>query len=198
VSSSAISSRGSRAGKLFVITGPSGVGKGTLIQRLRDQVPGLDLSVSATTRAPRAGEQEGEHYHFMDPQEFDRRVAAGEFLEHAAYASNRYGTLRSEVEPRLERGDSVVLEIEVQGARQVRGTMPDAVQVFIAPPSPEALRERLEGRGTDSPEQITRRLAVAQEELAARDEFGQVIVNDDVDRAAQELAALVRAELDGR
>jgi guanylate kinase len=198
VSSSAISSRGSRAGKLFVITGPSGVGKGTLIQRLRDQVPGLDLSVSATTRAPRAGEQEGEHYHFMDPQEFDRRVAAGEFLEHAAYASNRYGTLRSEVEPRLERGDSVVLEIEVQGARQVRGTMPDAVQVFIAPPSPEALRERLEGRGTDSPEQITRRLAVAQEELAARDEFGQVIVNDDVDRAAQELAALVRAALDGR
>jgi guanylate kinase len=198
VSSSAISSRGSRAGKLFVITGPSGVGKGTLIQRLRDQVPGLDLSVSATTRAPRAGEQEGEHYHFMDPQEFDRRAAAGEFLEHAAYASNRHGTLRSEVEPRLERGDSVVLEIEVQGARQVRGTMPDAVQVFIAPPSPEALRERLEGRGTDSPEQITRRLAVAQEELAARDEFGQVIVNDDVDRAAQELAALVRAALDGR
>ena len=197
MSSSAISSRGSRAGKLFVITGPSGVGKGTLISRLREEVPNIDLSVSATTRPPREGEREGEHYHFMDPEEFDRHVAAGEFLEHADYASHRYGTLRSEVEPRLADGQSVVLEIELQGARQVRGAMPDAVQVFIAPPSPEALRERLEGRGTDSPEQIARRLAVAQEELSARDEFGRVIVNDDVDRAAAELAALVRSTLDG-
>ena len=179
-----------------MITGPSGVGKGTLISRLRDEVPGIDLSVSATTREPREGERDGEHYHFMDPDEFDRRVAAGDFLEHADYASNRYGTLRSEVEPRLARGDSVVLEIEVQGARQVRGTMPDAVQVFIAPPSAATLRERLEGRGTDSPEQIASRLAVADEELAARDEFGHVIVNDDVDRAAEELATLVRSTLD--
>jgi guanylate kinase len=194
VSSSATSSRDS-GGRLFVITGPSGVGKGTLIQRLRRAVPGIDLSVSATTRAPREGERDGEHYHFMDPAEFDRRVAAGEFLEHADYASHRYGTLRSEVEPRLARGESVVLEIEVQGARQVRGTMPDAVLVFIAPPSREALRERLEGRGTDSPEQIASRLAVADEELAAHDEFEREIVNDDVDRAADELAALVRSTL---
>ena len=179
-----------------MITGPSGVGKGTLIRRLRDDVPGIDLSVSATTRAPRAGEREGEDYHFMDPAEFERRVAAGDFLEHADYASHRYGTLRSEVEPRLARGESVVLEIELQGARQVRRTMPDAVQVFIAPPSPEALRERLEGRGTDSPEQIASRLEVANGELAARDEFPQVIVNDDVDRAAAELASLVRGALD--
>jgi guanylate kinase len=179
-----------------VITGPSGVGKGTLISRLRDEVPGIDLSVSATTREPREGERDGEHYHFMRPDEFDRRVAAGDFLEHADYASHLYGTLRSEVEPRLARGDSVVLEIEVQGARQVRGTMPDAVQVFIAPPSPAMLRERLEGRGTDSPEQIASRLAVADAELGARDEFGHVIVNDDVDRAAEELATLVRATLD--
>jgi guanylate kinase len=179
-----------------VITGPSGVGKGTLIHRLREAVPGLDLSVSATTRGPRAGERDGEHYHFMDPEEFDRKVAAGEFLEHADYASHRYGTLRSEVEPRLAQGDSVVLEIEVQGARQVRGAMPDAVLVFIAPPSREALRERLEGRGTDSPEQIARRLAVADQELAAHDEFEREIVNDDLDRAAQELASLVRATLD--
>jgi guanylate kinase len=142
VSSSAISSRGSRAGKLFVITGPSGVGKGTLISRLRDEVPGLDLSVSATTRAPRQGERAGVHYHFMDPDEFDRHVAAGDFLEHADYASHRYGTLRSEVEPRLARGESVVLEIELQGARQVRGAMPGAVQVFIAPPSPERRRRQ--------------------------------------------------------
>ena len=181
-----------------MITGPSGVGKGTLISRLRDAVPGIDLSVSATTRGPREGERDGEHYHFMGPDEFDRRVAAGDFLEHADYASNRYGTLRSEVEPRLARGDSVVLEIEVQGARQVRGTMPDAVQVFIAPPSAATLRERLEGRGTDSPEQIASRLAVAGEELEARDEFGHVIVNDDVDRAAEELATLVRSTLDER
>ena len=180
-----------------MITGPSGVGKGTLIGRLRDEVPGIDLSVSATTREPREGERDGEHYHFMDPDEFDRRIAAGDFLEHADYASNRYGTLRSEVEPRLARGDSVVLEIEVQGARQVRETMPDAVQVFIAPPSPEALRERLEGRGTDSPEQIASRLAVADDELGARDEFAREIVNDDLDRAAAELAALVRSARDG-
>ena len=180
-----------------MITGPSGVGKGTLIKRLLDEVPGVDLSVSATTRPPREGERPGVHYHFMDATDFERRVAAGDFLEHADYASHRYGTLRSEVEPRLERGDSVVLEIEVQGARQVRDSMPEAVQVFIAPPSPEALRERLEGRGTDTPEEIARRLAVAREELDARDEFGQVIVNDDVDRAADELASLVRASLDG-
>ena len=196
MSSSAISSGGSRAGKLFVVTGPSGVGKGTLISRLRDEVPGLDLSVSATTRAPRQGERPGVHYHFMDAGEFDDRVASGDFLEHADYASHRYGTLRSEVEPRLVRGESVVLEIELQGARQVRAAMPDAIQVFIAPPSPAALRERLEGRGTDSSEEIARRLAVAEEELAARGEFGRVIVNDDVDKAAAELAALVRAALD--
>jgi guanylate kinase len=180
-----------------VITGPSGVGKGTLIRRLREEVPGIDLSVSATTRAPREGERDGEDYHFMDLEEFDRRIAAGEFLEHADYASHRYGTLRSEVEPRLARGDSVVLEIEVQGARQVRRSMPDAIQVFIAPPAPETLRERLEGRGTDTPDEIESRLAVADQELAAGPEFGRVIVNDDVDRAAGELAALVRATLDG-
>jgi guanylate kinase len=197
VSSSAISSRDNRA-RLFVITGPSGVGKGTLIRRLREGVPGIDLSVSATTRSPREGERDGEDYHFMDPAEFDRRVAAGDFLEHADYASHRYGTLRSEVEPRLARGDSVVLEIEVQGARQVRGAMPDAVLVFIAPPSREALRERLEGRGTDSPDQISRRLEVADRELAAHDEFEHEIVNDDVDRAAAELGSLVRSTLQAR
>jgi guanylate kinase len=205
VSSSAISSRGSRGavdaaplsrGRLFVITGPSGVGKGTLIRRLQEEVPGIDLSVSATTRAPREGERDGEHYHFMDAGEFERRVAAGEFLEHADYASHRYGTLRSEVEPRLARGESVVLEIEVQGARQVSQTMPDAVLVFIAPPSRDTLRERLEGRGTDSPDEITRRLEVADEELAAHGEFAHEIVNDDVERAAGELATLVRSALE--
>jgi guanylate kinase len=181
-----------------VITGPSGVGKGTLIERLLDAVPELELSVSATTRDPRGSERDGVHYHFMDDEEFERRVAAGEFIEHAGYASHRYGTPRSEVDPRLDAGRSVVLEIELQGARQIRETVPEAVQVFIAPPSPEDLRRRLEGRGTDSPEQITNRLAVAAEELAARDEFGYVIENDDVDRASRELAELVRSHLGNR
>jgi len=198
VSSSGTSSSANAGGRLFVITGPSGVGKGTLIARLLEQVPELELSVSATTREPRESERDGVHYHFIDDGEFERRIAAGEFIEHAGYASHRYGTPRAEVDPRLAEGRSVVLEIELQGARQIRETVPDAVQVFIAPPSPEDLRRRLEGRGTDSPEQITNRLAVAAQELAARDEFGHVIENDDVDRASRELAELVRSHLKDR
>jgi guanylate kinase len=180
------------AGRLFVITGPSGVGKGTLIRRLLEEVPALELSVSATTRPPRPGERDGVDYHFTSEDEFDRLAREGQLLEHATYAGHRYGTPRSEVEPRLAGGTSVVLEIEVQGARQVREAMPEAVQVFIAPPSPEALRERLEGRGTDRPEQIDRRLEAARSELGARAEFAHVVVNDELDRAADELVALVR------
>ena len=179
------------AGRLFVITGPSGVGKGTLIHRLLERMPELELSVSATTRPPRPGERDRVDYHFKSEEEFDRMIREGRLLEHATYSGKRYGTPRSEVEPRLAAGRSVVLEIEVQGARQVREAMPEAVQVFIAPPSPGALRERLEGRGTDPPEAISRRLAAAEEELAARTEFGHVIVNDDLDRATDELVALV-------
>jgi guanylate kinase len=180
-------------GRLFVITGPSGVGKGTLIRRLLDRAPDLELSVSATTRAPRPGERDGVDYHFIAEEEFDRLAREGRLLEHATYSGHRYGTPRSEVEPRLAAGRSVVLEIEVQGARQVREAMPEAVQVFIAPPTPDALRARLQGRGTDRPEEIERRLEVAEDELAARSEFGHVIVNDDLDRATQELVGLVRA-----
>ena len=171
---------------MLVVTGPSGVGKGTLISALCRHFPDLRLSVSATTRPPRSGERDGREYHFLTPEEFERRVQAGEFLEHAEYAGNRYGTLRSEV----ERGP-VVLEIEVQGARQVREALPAAVQVFIAPPSVEALRERLLGRGTDSPDGIRARLAQAEEELRAKDEFQHVVVNDDLGRAAAELIDLV-------
>ncbi len=175
---------------VFVITGPSGVGKGTVIRALRDRHPELGLSVSATTRTPREGEIDGEHYHFLTGEEFDRRVAAGDFVEHAAYSGNQYGTLRSELVRNAQKG-GVVLEIELQGARQIRASMPEAKQIFIAPPTPETLRERLVGRGTDSPEAIDRRLRVAEEELAAQGEFEHVVVNDDVDRAVDELEAIV-------
>jgi guanylate kinase len=177
---------------VLVVTGPSGVGKGTLIRTLRERVPGLELSVSATTRAPRPGEEDGVDYHFLSAPEFDRRLAAGDFLEHAEYAGNRYGTLRSEIDRAREAGArALVLEIEVQGARQVREALPGAVQVFIAPPSEEALRTRLVGRGADEPAQIERRLDVAREELAARAEFEHVIVNDRLEDAVEELVALV-------
>jgi guanylate kinase len=181
--------------KVFVITGPSGVGKGTLISRLLERVPDLELSISATTRPPREGEEDGREYHFLSPEEFEERMEADDFLEFASYSGNRYGTLRSEVERRLAAGRSVVLEIEVQGAQQVRAADLDSVQIFIAPPDPGLLRARLEGRGTDSAEAIDTRLETAELELAAQGDFDHRIVNDDLDHAAGELEEIVRAEL---
>jgi guanylate kinase len=166
-----------------------------LISALLERVPGLELSISATTRPPREGEVDGRDYHFLTPDEFDCRVGAGDFLEFATYSGNRYGTLRSEVRSRLDAGHSVVLEIEVQGARQVRAAMRESVQIFIAPPKPEALRERLLSRGKDSGEAIDARLEVAEQELAAQDEFAHRVVNDDLERAADALEGIVRAEL---
>ncbi len=184
-----------RMAKVFVITGPSGVGKGTLIARLLDRVPDLELSVSATTREPREGEVDGRDYHFLSPEEFDRRLEREDFLEFATYSGNRYGTLRSEVRKRLEAGHSVVLEIEVQGASQVRAAMRESVQVFIVPPDPAVLRERLESRGADSAEAIDARLKVAEVELAAQGDFDHLVVNADLARAATDLEGIVRAEL---
>jgi len=186
-----------RKSKVFVITGPSGVGKGTLIAKLRERVPELELSISATTRSPREGEEDGVAYHFLSTAEFDRRVAADEFLEHARYSGNQYGTLRSEVDDRIGNGHPVVLEIEVQGAEQIRGTMPEAIQLFITPPEPalETLLGRLAGRGTDSAEAIEGRMEVAERELEARHEFHHQVVNDDLERATDELEAIVRRKL---
>jgi guanylate kinase len=184
------------APKVFVITGPSGVGKGTLIRGLLERVPELELSVSATTRSPRPGEENGADYHFLTPEEFAAHVAAGDFVEHATYSGNRYGTLRAELERRLQTGAGVVLEIEVQGARQVRAAMPEAVAVFIAPPSREALRARLIGRGTDSAEQVDARLQTAERELEAQPEFRHVVVNDRLEEATDALVSIVRAEMD--
>jgi guanylate kinase len=181
--------------RVFVITGPSGVGKGTLIRSLLERVPELQLAVSATTREPRPGERDGVDYHFLTEAAFDGRVINGEFVEHADYSGRRYGTLRAELERRLGAGDSVVLEIEVQGARQVREAMPDAVRIFVAPPSEEALRARLVGRGTDRPEQVETRLATAREELAAQSEFDDVVINDRLEEAVGQLESLVRSRM---
>jgi guanylate kinase len=181
--------------RVFVITGPSGVGKGTLIRGLMERVPALELSVSATTRQARPGERDGVDYHFLTKDQFEQRISDGQFVEHADYAGRSYGTLRSELESRVRAGVPVVLEIEVQGARQVRGALPEAVQVFIAPPSLSALRTRLVGRGTDDATEVERRLEVAERELEAQPEFAHVVVNDRLDEALERLTAIVGQEM---
>jgi guanylate kinase len=181
----------STAGQLTVLTGPSGVGKGTLVQGLLARHPALWLSVSATTRAPRAGEVEGTHYFFLTPERFVQQVEEGGFLEWAAFAGNRYGTPRAAVEEKLAAGRPVLLEIELEGARQVRRSFPAGQQIFVAPPSFAELERRIRGRGTDAEEAIQRRLERAREELAAAAEFDAVLVNDDLDTANRELERLM-------
>lgn len=180
---------------VVVITGPSGVGKGTLIRELKSKIPGLAFSVSATTRKPRPGEQEGVDYHFLTPDEFAKEVAADGFVEYAEYSGNYYGTLRSEIDRHLASGAPVILEIELQGARQIREQLPEVLSIFIAPPSFDALKSRLVGRGTDSAEQIAKRLETAKVELGARDEFDVQVVNDRLDDAIEELAGVVEKRI---
>ncbi len=180
--------------RLVVLAGPTAVGKGTVSAYIRDNVPDVWLSVSATTRAPRPGEVDGVHYHFVTDEQFDAMVAAGEMLEWAVvHGAAKYGTPRRPVEQMLAAGRPTLLEIDLQGARQVRRAMPGAMFVFLAPPSWEELVRRLVGRGTEGRAEREARLATARRELAAADEFDAVIVNDDVRRAAEELVSLMSA-----
>ncbi len=184
--------------RLFVISGPSGAGKGTLLAELRKQRPDLGLTVSATTRSPRPGEVDGTSYYFLSDEEFRRRIAAGEFVEWAEVHGHLYGTLVSEVKRLLSKGHSLVLEIDVQGALNVRKVYPDAVLIFIEPPSIQALEERLRGRGTEDEASIELRLKNARHEMELADQYDARIVNDTVDRAAQELGSVMRRfEMDG-
>ncbi|MEV8325331.1 guanylate kinase [Kitasatospora sp. NPDC059811] len=177
--------------RLTVLSGPSGVGKSTVVAHMRKQHPEVWLSVSATTRHPRPGEQNGVQYHFVDNDEFDKLIANGELLEWAVFAGNRYGTPRSAVLEKLERGEPVLLEIDLQGARQVRESMPEAQLVFLAPPSWDELVRRLTGRGTESQDVIAKRLEAAKVELAAETEFDTTLVNTSVEQVAGELLALL-------
>ncbi|MEY6567311.1 guanylate kinase [Streptomyces albidoflavus] len=177
--------------RLTVLSGPSGVGKSTVVAHMRKEHPDVWLSVSATTRKPRPGEKHGVQYFFVSDEEFDKLIANGELLEWAEFAGNRYGTPRRAVQDRLEAGEPVLLEIDLQGARQVKESMADAQLVFLAPPSWEELVRRLTGRGTESAEVIERRLAAARIELAAEAEFDTTLVNTSVEAVAVELLALM-------
>lgn len=178
-------------GVLIVVSGPSGVGKGTVIREVLKCRPDVWLSISTTTRTPRPGEVDGQDYYFVSQAWFDRAVEAGRFLEHANYAGNSYGTLVTPLQARLDSGDSVLLEIDLAGARQIRAARPDALLVMIVPPVVSDLEARLRGRGTEDEDVLQRRLAVANEELAAAGEFDEVLVNDEISACADKLVQLM-------
>ncbi|MEP7054856.1 MAG: guanylate kinase [Actinomycetota bacterium] len=178
------------SGRLVVLSGPSGVGKGTVLAQIKVRHPEIWLSVSVTTRAPRVNEYEGEPYHFVDDAEFDRMIAAGLFLEYASYAGHRYGTPRGPVEEHLARGEQALVEVELQGARQIRKSMAGAFLIFLAPPSWDELVRRLVGRGTEDPPAVERRLGIARGELMHEEEFDAVVINDNVQAAADRVVAL--------
>jgi guanylate kinase len=180
-----------RRGRLIVLAGPSGVGKGAIVARLLAAVPDLELSISATTRGPRPREDEGRHYYFVDREQFDEMIETGGFLEWADIFGERYGTPKEPVARALAEGRDVLVEIDVQGARQVKAAEPEAYMVFVTPPSLQELERRLRTRGTETDAQISRRLAKASDELAAEPEFDVTVVNDDLERAAREVVQIV-------
>ncbi|MGV2828882.1 guanylate kinase [Myxosarcina sp. GI1(2024)] len=178
-------------GKLIAIVGPSGVGKGTIVRSLQQRHPEIYLSVSATTRQPRPGEVEGKDYYFLSKSEFEEAIAAGEFLEWAKYAENYYGTPKTKVAEQIERGKLVLLEIELAGAREIAQSFPNALRIFILPPSLEELERRIRNRGKNSEESIAKRLTIARTELAAKDEFDVQIVNQDLETAIAQVEATI-------
>lgn len=181
-------------GSIFIVTAPSGAGKTTLVANLLARDPNVQLSVSYTTRAPRTGEVDGIHYHFVSRETFEAMLERGEFLESAEVYGNWYGTSQVWIEEQTRKGRDILLEIDWQGAQQVRRLFPKALGVFILPPSLATLRERLEGRGKDSPEVIQHRLAQARSEIAHVDEFDYVVVNDNLEEATRDLVAIIRAQ----
>jgi guanylate kinase len=183
-----------RSGTLFIISGPSGAGKGTLVNRVRDSITGLEVSVSATTRLPRAGERDGREYHFFSARQFDTELAADGFLEWAEVHGQRYGTLRREVERLLASGRDLILEIDVQGREQVLSRWPEAVSVFVAPPSLEELERRLRARGSDDERSVQWRVRTAREEMKKADSYDYLIFNDDLEKAVHELEGVILAK----
>ena len=183
-----------RKGMLLVVSGASGTGKGTLVKRLLDEDPSFGFSVSVTTRAPREGEIDGVHYHFLTEAQYDELLEKDAFLEHAAFCGHRYGTLKSEVDERMERGLNVLLDIETQGAFNVMAAAPDCVSVFILPPSYSELKRRLESRNTEAIADVERRLETARREIPLMNHYQYIIVNDDLDAAYAQLKAIVTAE----
>ena len=183
-----------RKGKTFIICGPSGVGKGTVVARLMASDPTLYFSVSATTRAPRPGEVDGKHYHFLTAEQFEQWVEEDQFLEYAEFVGNRYGTPRQFIDMAMEQGRDVILDIEIQGAAQVHRKRPDAVRIFIAPPSWDELERRLIGRGTEDMDKVRSRLQRGKEEFLVAKDFDYFVINDTVDRAVEEISAIMCAE----
>jgi len=183
-----------KMGKLFIISGPSGAGKSTILNHVLQNIPEIYFSVSATTRNPRPGETHGEHYHFLSQEDFDRLAAEDGFLEYARYVGNSYGTPSAPIREKLEAGIDVLLDIEVQGAGQVKEKMPEAIAIFLSPPSLEVLEARLRARGTDTEEKIKHRLETAEVEMRRKEQYDHVVINDTIEKAVEKVKTIIKSK----